>query len=135
MAHFIDRRLNSKGKSTVNRQRFLRRYKQQIKQAIAESIKQRSVTDITSGEEVSIPKRDISEPIFHTAKGGKRVTVHPGNDQFSRGDKIKRPTEGAGQGGGDRQASDSGDGQDEFLFQMSQSQSFVGAIRVRHLKQ
>jgi uncharacterized sporulation protein YeaH/YhbH (DUF444 family) len=122
MAHFIDRRLNSKGKSTVNRQRFLRRYKQQIKQAIAESIKQRSVTDITSGEEVSIPKRDISEPIFHTAKGGKRVTVHPGNDQFSRGDKIKRPTEGAGQGGGDRQASDSGDGQDEFLFQISKDE-------------
>ena len=25
MAHFIDRRLNSKGKSTVNRQRFIRR--------------------------------------------------------------------------------------------------------------
>ena len=30
MAHFIDRRLNSKGKSTVNRQRFIKRYKQQI---------------------------------------------------------------------------------------------------------
>ncbi|MFT4995349.1 MAG: uncharacterized sporulation protein YeaH/YhbH (DUF444 family), partial [Paraglaciecola sp.] len=98
MAPFIDRRLNSKGKSTVNRQRFLRRYKEQIKKAVSESIKQRSVTDITSGEEVSIPGKDISEPIFHTAKGGRREIVHPGNDQFSRGDRIKRPLEGAGQG-------------------------------------
>jgi uncharacterized sporulation protein YeaH/YhbH (DUF444 family) len=122
MAHIIDRRLNSKGKSTVNRQRFLRRYKEQIKKAVSESIDQRSVTDITSGEEVSIPSRDISEPIFHTTKGGKRNTVHPGNDQFSRGDRIKRPLEGAGRGSGEGQASDSGEGQDEFVFQISRDE-------------
>lgn len=122
MAHFIDRRLNSKGKSTVNRQRFLRRYKEQIKKAVSDAINQRSITDITSGEEVSIPTRDVSEPIFHTAKGGKRDIVHPGNDQFSRGDKIKRPLEGAGQGDGDGQASDSGEGQDEFVFQISKDE-------------
>ena len=29
MAHFIDRRLNGKNKSAVNRQRFIRRYKKQ----------------------------------------------------------------------------------------------------------
>ena len=32
MTWFIDRRLNGKNKSMVNRQRFLRRYKAQIKQ-------------------------------------------------------------------------------------------------------
>lgn len=31
MAYFIDRRLNGKNKSMANRQRFLRRYKSQIK--------------------------------------------------------------------------------------------------------
>ncbi|STS89964.1 YeaH [Klebsiella variicola] len=31
MTWFIDRRLNGKNKSAVNRQRFLRRYKAQIK--------------------------------------------------------------------------------------------------------
>ena len=37
MAHFIDRRLNGKNKSAVNRQRFIRRYKQQIKQAVSDA--------------------------------------------------------------------------------------------------
>jgi uncharacterized sporulation protein YeaH/YhbH (DUF444 family) len=123
MAHFIDRRLNSKGKSTVNRQRFIRRYKQQIKKAVSDSISGRSVTDVTSGEEVGIPTRDISEPVFHTGKGGKREMVHPGNDQFSQGDKIKRPLGGgAGEGSGDGEASDSGEGQDDFTFQISRDE-------------
>ena len=100
MAHFIDRRLNSKGKSTVNRQRFIKRYKQQIKRAVTDAVGKRSVTDLDSGEQVSIPTRDISEPVFHTGKGGKRDIVHPGNDQFIAGDKIDRPPGGAGQGSG-----------------------------------
>ena len=86
MAHFIDRRLNSKGKSTVNRQRFIKRYKQQIKRAVSDAVGKRSVTDLDSGEKISIPARDISEPIFHTGRGGSRDIVHPGNDQFIAGD-------------------------------------------------
>ena len=65
MTWFIDRRLNGKNKSAVNRQRFLRRYKAQIKQSISEAINKRSVTDIESGESVSIPTDDINEPMFH----------------------------------------------------------------------
>ncbi|MBE1300218.1 MAG: DUF444 family protein [Alteromonadaceae bacterium] len=123
MGHFIDRRLNSKGKSTVNRQRFIRRYKQQIKKAVSDAISERSVTDIDSGEQVSIPTRDISEPIFHTGKGGRREQVHPGNDQFAPGDKIPRPQQqGGGQGAGDGDASDSGEGQDDFVFQISKDE-------------
>lgn len=118
MAHFIDRRLNGKNKSAVNRQRFLRRYKSQIKKAVAESISKRSVTDTESSESISIPSRDIKEPIFHQGKGGNRDRILPGNDQFSPGDKIKRP-EGGGQGSGDGDASDSGEGQDEFSFSIS----------------
>lgn len=118
MAHFIDRRLNGKNKSAVNRQRFLRRYKSQIKKAVAESISKRSVTDTESDENISIPSRDIKEPIFHQGKGGNRDRVLPGNDQFTAGDKIKRP-EGGGQGSGDGDASDSGEGQDEFSFSIS----------------
>jgi len=118
MAHFIDRRLNGKNKSTVNRQRFLRRYKSQIKKAVADSMSQRSVTDTDSSENVTIPKRDIQEPIFHQGKGGNRDRVLPGNDQFTKGDKIKRP-DGSGQGSGQGEASDSGEGQDDFSFSIS----------------
>ena len=122
MAHFIDRRLNSKGKSTVNRQRFLRRYKQQIKRAVSDAVGNRSVTDLESGEKISIPTRDISEPVFHTGKGGKRSVVHPGNDQFTAGDRIERPPQGQGEGQGDGDASNSGEGEDEFVFSISKDE-------------
>ncbi len=123
MAHFIDRRLNGKGKSTVNRQRFLRRYKQQIKRSVSEGVGQRSVTDLDTGENISIPTRDVSEPIFHTGKGGVRDMVHPGNDQFNAGDRIPRPEGGEGSGGsGQGDASDSGEGEDQFSFQISKDE-------------
>ncbi len=80
-----------KNKSAVNRQRFLRRYKAQIKQSISEAINKRSVTDIESGESVSIPTDDINEPMFHQGRGGLRNRVHPGNDHFVQNDRIERP--------------------------------------------
>ncbi|EGM77506.1 hypothetical protein Rhein_2423 [Rheinheimera sp. A13L] len=122
MAHFIDRRLNGKNKSAVNRQRFIRRYKQQIKQAVSDAISKRSVTDINNGEKVSIPGKDITEPFFHQGQGGHRERVHPGNDQFSPGDKIKRPQGGQGGGSGQGDASADGEGEDEFVFSISKDE-------------
>ena len=120
MAQLIDRRPNTKNKSTVNRQRFLRRYKTQIKKAISEQISERSITNIDSGESVSIPSRDISEPTFRSDKGGVREGIYPGNKEFAQGDRIKRP---AGQGSGKgRRASDSGEGEDEFAFEISRDE-------------
>ncbi|EMW9161261.1 YeaH/YhbH family protein [Vibrio cholerae] len=123
MAQFIDRRLNGKNKSTVNRQRFLRRYKEQIKESVADAVNRRSITNTESGEDVSIPTRDIKEPIFHQGKGGVRERVHPGNDQFIRGDKIDRPKGGQGSGGsGEGEASADGEGSDDFVFQISKDE-------------
>ncbi|MBV2128107.1 YeaH/YhbH family protein [Arsukibacterium indicum] len=121
MAHFIDRRLNGKNKSAVNRQRFIRRYKQQIKKAVADAISERSVTDISSGENVTIPNKDITEPFFHQGKGGRRQIIHPGNDQFSEGDRIPRPQGGAG-GSGQGDASADGEGSDDFVFSISKDE-------------
>jgi len=123
MTHFIDRRLNGKNKSAVNRQRFLRRYKSQIKQSIADAINKRSVTDVSSGESVSIPIEDINEPMFHQGRGGLRHRVHPGNDHFVQNDRIERPPGGAGGGGGGQgDASQDGEGEDEFSFQISKDE-------------
>ncbi|MGI2070534.1 YeaH/YhbH family protein [Shewanella baltica] len=122
MANFIDRRLNAKGKSTVNRQRFINRYKQQIKKAVSDAVTRRSVTDVDKGEKISIPTRDISEPMFHQGKGGVRDRVHPGNDQFTRGDKIDRPPGGSGGGSGKGEASNSGEGNDDFVFEISKDE-------------
>tara|TARA_R110000737_G_scaffold47607_7_gene67650 strand:+ start:2862 stop:4160 length:1299 start_codon:yes stop_codon:yes gene_type:complete len=119
MTNFIDRRLNSKNKSTVNRQRFIRRYKSQIKKAVSEAVNKRSVTDINSGESITITKKDLSEPIFHQGSGGIKDRVHPGNDQFSAGDRIARPPQQQGRGPGEGDASDSGEGDDDFVFSIS----------------
>ena len=122
MANFIDRRLNSKNKSTVNRQRFIRRYKNQIKESVSDAINKRGVTDIHSGENIIIPKKDLSEPIFHQGSGGIRDKVHPGNDQFVTGDRINKPPSKQGQGSGKGDASDSGEGEDDFTFSISKEE-------------
>ena len=121
MSYVIDRRLNGKNKSTVNRQRFLRRYKSHIKKAVEEAVGRRSITDIEHGESISIPNRDIDEPIFHHGKGGRQTQVHPGNREFATGDRIARP-QGGGGGQGGSQAGDSGEGMDEFVFQITQDE-------------
>ncbi|MGO1709051.1 MAG: DUF444 family protein, partial [Oleiphilaceae bacterium] len=64
MTHIVDRRLNGKNKSAVNRERFLRRYRHHIKKAVSDAVHRRSITDIERGENVSIPSRDIDEPVF-----------------------------------------------------------------------
>lgn len=120
MAQIIDRRLNGKNKSAVNRQRFLKRYNEQIKKAVSDAIAGRSITDIEQGETVSIPSKDINEPTFRQGQGGRRQTVYTGNKEFVPGDKIPRP---GGQGGGrGGKASDSGEGMDDFVFQLSKEE-------------
>ena len=88
MTQFIDRRANPGKKSTVNRQRFLRRYKNQIKRAVSDAIGKRSITDIARGEQVSIPTKDIAEPHFTRGQGGEVERILPGNDEFLTGDHI-----------------------------------------------
>jgi len=122
MSNFIDRRLNSKNKSTVNRQRFIRRYKSQIKKSVEKAVNKRGVTDVDSGESINITKKDLSEPVFHQGQGGVRDRIHPGNDQFTEGDKIKRPPQGGGQGSGQGDASNSGEGEDDFVFSISKDE-------------
>ena len=113
----IDRRLNQKNKSTVNRQRFIRRYRSQIKKSIADRIIKRGITDIDKSESISIPSKDIHEPTFRHGSAGRRNRVFPGNKEFVVGDSIPRPERQAGAAG--KRASDSGEGDDEFMFELS----------------
>ena len=123
MSYIIDRRLNAKNKSMVNRQRFLRRYRQHIKKAVSEAVTKRSITDMENGEQISIPTKDISEPIFHHGQGGYQERVLPGNDQFVAGDRVPRPPGGGGgDGSGEGNASDQGEGMDDFVFQITQDE-------------
>lgn len=121
MSYIIDRRLNAKNKSAVNRQRFLRRYRHQIQKAVADAVNERSITNIDKGGKISIPARDISEPSIYHGQGGHNTRVLPGNKHFSEGDKIARP-EGGGGHGSSGNASNSGEGMDDFSFTLSQEE-------------
>ena len=121
MTQFIDRRRNASKKSTVNRQRFLRRYKNQIKRAVADAIGKRSITDIDKGENITIPAKELAEPQFRHGHGGRVERVLPGNDEFLTGDRIKRPTKDGGKGSGG-EASDSGEGEDAFVFDLTREE-------------
>lgn len=121
MAHFVDRRLNPKDKSLSNRRRFVRRVRAQVKQAVDESVRNRSIADADGGGRVSVPADGIHEPSFHHAgEGGHRERVLPGNRSFQAGDRIEKPRSGGG--GGGRQGSADGEGEDEFAFVLSREE-------------
>lgn len=121
MIHLIDRRLNGNNKSAANRERFLRRYKEQLRKSVKDMIGERSITDMAKGGDVRIPARDIAEPRFRHGPGGDRETVHPGNREFIKGDTIKRPDGGGGAGGAGDGAG-SGDSVDDFVFSLSREE-------------
>jgi uncharacterized sporulation protein YeaH/YhbH (DUF444 family) len=121
LTYLIDRRLQGKNKSAINRERFLRRYKSQIKDAVGRAIKGRSITDIENGEKVSIPVKDVGEPSFGHAHGGVWETVNPGNQEYQKGDKLNRPKGGAGSGRGKAGNSDQIT-EDDFIFELSREE-------------
>ena len=136
MQQIIDRRLAGKNKSIGNRERFLRRYKEQIRDAVKRAIDGRGIRDIERGEDIHIPKKDLSEPVFGHGQGGMREVVHPGNKDYVRGDRIERPKGGQGSGSGKGQASDSGEGEDDFVFALSKEefmQVFFDDLALPHL--
>lgn len=135
LQQIIDRRLSGKNKSIGNRERFLRRYREQIREAVRKAVSGRGIRNLEQGEDITLPKRDVSEPVFSHGQGGTRDHVHPGNKEYVKGDRIERPQGGGGQGGGSN-ASDSGEGEDDFVFHLSKEefmQVFFEDLALPHL--
>ena len=131
----IDRRLSGKNKSIGNRERFLRRFRDQIREAVRRAVAGRSIHDIEQGEDITLPRRDVSEPVFGHGPGGTRETVHPGNREYVRGDRIERPR-GGGAGGAGPGASQDGAGEDDFVFRITREefmQYFFDDLALPHL--
>jgi uncharacterized sporulation protein YeaH/YhbH (DUF444 family) len=119
--HIIDRRPNPKGKSLANRQKFLRRARRQIREAVRGASSGRRVADIADGDKVTIPADSLREPSFRkSATGGARHRVLPGNRDYVEGDRIPRPPTGGG--GGGREGSPDGEGEDAFRFMLSREE-------------
>jgi len=75
---------------------------------------------VDQGERINIPTKDTHEPVFGHGPGGRRDAVHPGNKEFVSGDRIARPPNSGG--GSGSEASDQGEGEDEFAFQLSRKE-------------
>jgi uncharacterized sporulation protein YeaH/YhbH (DUF444 family) len=120
MIRIVDRRFDSKNKSSVNRGRFIKRFKGQIKKAVSDAIDKSGIRDIAEGKKIGIPARDIAEPQFATGPGGIREQVFPGNDRFITGETFDRPSwEGGGRGS---KASPDGHGYDDFVFTLTRDE-------------
>lgn len=119
--HIIDRRLNPRGKSLVNRQRFLRRTRAMVRKAVRDTLGSRGIRDIDKEGEVSLPAGDIHEPTLRrTGSGGDRDHVMPGNKVFRTGDRIKRPPSSGGEVAGGKAGE--GTAEDAFRFVLTREE-------------
>lgn len=119
--YIVDRRFDSKHKSSVNRGRFIKRFKGQIRKAVADAINRRKIRDLDDGDKISIPSKDITEPQFQHGAGGIWEVIRPGNDRFNKGDQIDRQAEGGGGQGGSK-ASNDGESLDDFVFTLTRDE-------------
>lgn len=124
MSHvIIDRRKNDKGKSSVNRRKFINKVKGILKGSVKDLVREGNLKDLAggSGKKVKIPKRSLDEPSFHHDGTGVNDIVRPGNDKYVPGDKFKRPPKG-GPGGPGKEGSDDGEGEDNFTFHLTKEE-------------
>jgi len=120
MSHFIDRRLNPKDKSLGNRQRFLRRAREELRQVFNKKFKSTSIADVDSDHAVTVSGSTTGEPSFRqAATTGRRTVVLPGNTIYSAGDRIPKHGQAGGHLG--RQAGDNAP-DDDFQFVLNREE-------------
>ncbi len=121
----IDRREEHRDKSSTSRDRFIKRYKDVIKKAAADTVqKAKGFRDLTIGKEgqeheITIDRKTLDEPHFHHGPGGEYEFILGGNSDFITGDLIPRPPGGAGRG---REGSPDGEGEDSFTFYLDREE-------------
>jgi uncharacterized sporulation protein YeaH/YhbH (DUF444 family) len=119
MPIFIDRRLNPKDKSLGNRQRFLKRAREELKRSIRDQIRTGRIADVDREHAVPLPRQGTSEPAFSEAKdSGRRQHILPGNRTFSTGDLIPKPDHG----GADFSSPGKTASEDDFRFVLSREE-------------
>jgi uncharacterized sporulation protein YeaH/YhbH (DUF444 family) len=116
----IDRRLNNKDASIVNRERYIKRHEAEIRNKIYKTIQSNdSVQNQDHNVQINITTH---EPTFHfDYNTGEMDFIVPGNDLFMTGDKI--PLEmGGGSGGSGSGSGGSGQGEDDFIFNITEEE-------------
>ena len=120
----VDRRKNSRGKSSENRQRLLKRVETQIQKALPDIVKNTKVKEITdSSNRINIPIKGIKEPNFTYAhQTGNSKNIYPGNKEYAQGDLIKKPPSEGGSGSGQKGSNQPGESEDDFVVSISRDE-------------
>ena len=109
-----------KNKSIGNRERFLRRYKEQIRDAVRAHRRPRHPRH-RRGEKITSRARTSASRCSAMARAAIARHVVPGNRNTCAATASQ--TEGGGGGGGGKgQASDQGEGEDDFVFALSKEE-------------
>ena len=111
----VDQRTNPKGKSLPNRQRFLVKQREAIKESIRRKLASTDLRELGAKglKRIRVRSSGTNEPTFRHAQGGVSERVMPGNRKFSKGDRIPRPNEEDASG---NEGSLDGADEDEFEF-------------------
>lgn len=120
--NIIDKRPVKRDRAVENRQRFLKRIKQTIKDQLPYIIQKKSLKDLGStGGRVTVKKKSLSEPTWRHGKGGEIDTVITGNDRWVVGDMEPKPIGGSGGVGNGREAG-RGKSEDDFIIELSKDE-------------
>lgn len=110
----VDARPESQSKTSADRQKFVRRAKAQIKEAVKKAISEGDIKSLEKGK-IKVPVKDMDEPQFEQdGKSGTHRKVLTGNKGYIEGDEIEKPNDSDGTGG--TEGSPDGEGQDDFTF-------------------
>ena len=130
----VDRRANPQGKSLANRERFLKRVREDVKRAVSDTIARRRIADVDSEDEVRVRVDGTDEPAFSTTGEGEHDYVLPGPGTLNRGDRLPKPSGGAAEGSGSRAGR--GRGEDPFEFVLTRAEFlnyFFDELELPHL--
>lgn len=120
MTTIIDRRGDDDASATTNRKKFLDRYKKHVRDSVRKAVDKYRIKDVQNKRNVVIPTDPLDEPVFtHDEKTGTNRRVLSGNDQYQKGDRIKKQKQGGGGGGG---ASDQSGDNDPFAFTLTKEE-------------
>lgn len=118
MTIIIDRRDTKSNKNTSNRNRFIKRYKQHLKDSLDKVMRDKSIKDAGKSIDVPVNHNIIERDIDFDEDTGEYERVISGNKDFVKGDKIDIDEDDDSQGTG------GGDGEDNFLFTLTKEEFF-----------
>lgn len=124
MTRIIDRRSNNynKNKNVTDRKRFIDRVRDQVKDNVNLNIQKGKLGDLAKGDKIKVKVKDTKEPKFgQDPSTGINDTVIPGNQTFSKGDKIAKPQKDGGSGSGKKGSLDE-DTTDDIAFTLTREE-------------